>query len=275
MTNVTILGCGYVGQAIARYWQAQGFSVTATTTRPERLGQLEAIAQRAKVVRGDAVDQLTALLVDQQVLLVSVGAPRPDAYAETYLSTAQTLAQVLPHCPQLTQVIYTGSYAVYGDRQGAWVDETTPVQPSNTNGEILIAAEQALLALATPVRQVCLFRLGGIYGPGRELVSIFRRAAGTTRPGTGEEASNWIHLDDIVGAIAFAQRQRLDGLFNLVQDQPPTIRQIIDWVCQTHGLAPVTWDPSQPSSRSANARVSNQKLKQAGYEFQHPTVLPS
>ncbi|PSN19646.1 NAD(P)-dependent oxidoreductase, partial [filamentous cyanobacterium CCP5] len=92
-----------------------------------------------------------------------------------------------------------------------------------------------------------------------------------TRPGSGAEGSNWIHLDDIVGAIDFASQHRLQGIYNLVQDEVPTVRELIDRVCQANHLEPVRWDESQPSSRPYNVRVSNHKLKAAGYRFRHPT----
>lgn len=72
-----------------------------------------------------------------------------------------------------------------------------------------------------------------------------------------------------MGAIAFAQTHALSGLYNLVQDEIPTVRELIDRVCRVHQLAPVAWDESQPSARPYNVRVSNQKLKAAGYTFQH------
>ncbi|TVQ19003.1 MAG: DUF1731 domain-containing protein [Leptolyngbya sp. DLM2.Bin15] len=272
MQTVTILGCGYVGQAIAPVLAHLGHRVTATTTRAERVPELEAIAQQVHVVRGDDRERLAQILADQQTLVLTLGAASADAYADTYLGTAQVLADLLPSLPQLTQVIYTGSYAVYGDRQGTWVDETTAIAPSTDNGKILADTERILLSTATDQRRVCIFRLGGIYGPGRSLVKIFQRAAGTTRPGTGQDASNWIHLDDIVGAIALAHQQGLQGIYNLVQDSPTTVKQLIDLVCQRHQLPPVTWDASQPSTRPYNARVSNQKLKDAGYSFQHTTL---
>ena len=72
-----------------------------------------------------------------------------------------------------------------------------------------------------------------------------------------------------MGAIAFAQTHALNGLYNLVQDEIPTVHDLIDRVGQAHHLDPVQWDPSQPSARPYNVRVSNQKLKAAGYEFRH------
>jgi nucleoside-diphosphate-sugar epimerase len=135
----------------------------------------------------------------------------------------------------------------------------------------MLDTEQVLLSAVTEQRQVCIFRLGGIYGPGRELAKIYGRTAGTTRQGTGQEASNWIHLEDIVGAIDWAQCHELSGLYNLVQDEIPTVRDLLDRVCQAHHLVPVQWDATQPSARPYNVRVSNQKLKAAGYTFRHPT----
>ena len=273
--TIAILGCGYVGQAIAQHWQQQGHSVTVTTTTPARRPELEAIAAQVKLVQGHDLDAVTDLIAGQTTLLISVGAPRRDAYAETYLQTANTLGQAIENLGDRApgHIIYTSSYAVYGDQQGAWVTESTPVQPANEHGEILAATEKILLNLATPSRPICILRLGGICGPNREVVKIFRRAAGKTRPGSGEDFSNWIHLDDIVGAIAFAQQHRLHGIYNLVHDHPLPQRELLDRTFTKQNLPLVSWDPTQSSLRPYNARVSNQKLKQAGYQF-HFTDIP-
>jgi nucleoside-diphosphate-sugar epimerase len=270
LTNAVILGCGYVGVRVAQVWQ-QTLTVTATTTTPARVAELEAIAQQVKVLKGDDASALRSLLQDQEIVLLSMGA-RYGSYAETYLKTAETLVGVLPDCPSVRQIIYTGSYAVYGDQGGAWVDEETTVAPANENGEILAATEQVLLQAANDQLQVCVFRLGGIYGPGRELVKIFGRVAGTTRPGTGEDAANWVHLDDIVGAIDFARQQGLNGIYNLVGTVPLTSKELLDQVMSTHHLPPISWNPAQPSLRPYNAKVSNQKLRSAGYTFIHPEI---
>lgn len=271
MSSVLILGCGYVGQAVAQRWHPH-LHLTVTTTTPERLPELEPLAAKAIVLRGDDLTGVRSQLQKHSVVLLSIGAPRADAYEETYLHTAKTFVTALADAPSIQQVIYTGSYAVYGDQQGAWVDETTPVSPANRNGEILAETEHILLSAATLNRKVCVLRLGGIYGPNRELVKIFRRAAGTTRPGDGKDAANWVHLEDIVGAIEFAYQQSLDGIYNLVGSHPITTGELLERVCQAHHLAPVAWDAAQKSSRPYNARVSNQKLREAGYQFIYPEI---
>ncbi|MCU0527141.1 MAG: NAD-dependent epimerase/dehydratase family protein [Elainella sp. Prado103] len=271
--NVTILGCGYIGTAVARCWQSQPdrqYTLTVTTTTPERLSELAEIADRTLVVESQNLDALKTALTDQQVVLVTVGAKNRSNYETAYLKTAQNLLQVLP--ATVRQIIYTGSYAVYGDQQGKWVDEETPIAPVNENSEILAATERVFLSAISERLQVCLFRVGGIYGSGRELIKIFGRTAGTTRPGDGSDASNWVHQDDIVGAIDFAVQHQLSGIYNLVQTHPVTTGELFARLMAQHHLPPITWDPSQPSPRPYNARVSNQKLRSAGYVFQHPEL---
>lgn len=272
--NVTIIGCGYVGTAVARKWRQAGLTVTATTTTSERLSTLATLVDRAVVVHGSNAADLQVLLENQQVVLLSIGAANRSQYQDTYLSTAKTLATVLERNSSVQQVIYTSSYAVYGDYRGAWVTESSPISPANPNGEILAETEQVLLSMATERLKVCVLRLGGIYGPGRELIKIFGGIAGKTRPGDGTDASNWVHLDDIVGAIDFARIHQLDGVYNLVQTEPLTTGELFDRVFSRHNLPKPKWDATQSSTRPYNARVSNQKLRAAGYEFQHSQIEP-
>lgn len=272
--KVAIVGCGYVGYQIARYWRQElSFFVTATTTTQEKVAALEAVAQTVVVVEGNDPEGLKAVLENQDTVLLSVGAKNANTYQESYLHTAKTLVSVLQETPNVKQLIYTGTYSVYGDRNGEWVDETTPVAPANQNGEILAQTEEVLLSASNENRKVCILRLGGIYGPDRELVKIFGRAAGTTRPGNGADVTNWIHLDDIVAAIEFARKHQLEGIYNLVDDAHLTSRELLDRVFTQHNLPNVVWDESQKSTRPYNARVSNQKIKTAGYQLIHPQMI--
>ncbi len=269
--NVAVIGCGYIGVEVARLWQQSGFFVTATTTSPERVTALEAIASQVVVLKGNNLVNLQAVVQAQETVLLSVGAANPNVYAETYLQTAQTLISVLK-TSSVKQIIYTGSYAVYGDRGGEWVDELSSVAPANSNGQILCDTEQVLLSASTADRNVCILRLGGIYGPGRELAKIFGRVAGTTRPGKGDDAVNWIHRDDIVTAIEYARTHKLQGIYNLVDDTHLNSRELLDSVCEQHHLPKVRWDESLKSTRPYNARVSNQKIKDTGYKLIHPQM---
>ncbi|MEC4805694.1 MAG: SDR family oxidoreductase [Jaaginema sp. PMC 1079.18] len=271
--RIAIIGCGYVGQAVAKFWKDRPkIEVTATTTTPDKVANLNAIAKYVFILKGDDPEALRAVLEDQDAVVLSVAPKSAETYEQAYLHTAKTLTSVLPEFPNIKQLVYTGSYSVYGDYNGEWVDENTPVKPNNRKSEILAETEQALLSAANDNLKVCILRLGGIYGPNRELIKIYGRAAGQTRPGTGNEPSNWIHLDDIVGAIDFAIQQQLNGIYNLADDDRCTRAELTNKLFEKHNLPPITWDMSQPSQRSSQAKVSNQKIKDAGYQFKHPKL---
>lgn len=273
--KVAIIGCGYVGKAIARHWQQDGkYQITATTTTQARMSELEQLAQQVVIAKGDDEATLLSAIQDRDIVILSI-APKffaADSYESTYLQTAKNLIQVLPQTA-VKQIIYTGSYSVYGNKNGAWVDEESPLTPANQNGQVLAETEEVLLCAASDKLKVCILRLGGIYGEGRELTKIFSRALGTTRPGNGQTYTNWIHLDDIVGAIAFAAERQLEGIYNLVGDEPPLSRDLLQNLCDRYNLPQVLWNPELSETRLYNARVSNRKLKTAGYSFIHPEVL--
>ncbi|MEG4006916.1 NAD-dependent epimerase/dehydratase family protein [Microcoleus sp. Pol11C1] len=270
--KVAIVGCGYVGTATAKHLRGKSDCiVTATTTTATRVVELEGVAQRVAVIKGNDKDAMTAVLQEQDAVMLCVGAPNSDTYQESYLDTATTLVSVLKQIPTVKQVIYTGTYSVYGDRQGEVVNEESPVAPANPNSEILAETERVLLAASNANLHVCILRLGGIYGPGRELVKIFGRWAGSTRPGRGEDATNWVHRDDVVGGLTFALENRLQGIYNLVGDVSLSSGELLERIFETHNLPQVSWDGS-PSVRPYNARVSNQKIKAAGYQFIHPEI---
>ena len=275
--NVAIVGCGYVGTAVARHWyQDNQYQITATTTTKERLSELEQVAQRVIVIKGDDETGLKSVVQNQDLILLSVAPTRSldaNSYEQTYLRTAKNLVKALQQAPTVKQLIYTGSYSVYGEKNGAWVDEESPLTPANQNGEILAETEQVLMAASSEDLKVCILRLGGIYGLGRELTKIFSRAFGTTRPGTGEDFTNWIHLDDIVGAVDFAAVEKLQGIYNLVIKEPQSSRDLLDRLSEKYNLPKTIWNRSEQQVRPYNTRVSNQKIEAAGYKFIHPEIM--
>lgn len=272
MTKITIIGCGYVGTAIARYWERLGFSVTVTTTTPEKVKTLKSVSSKVAVVQGNDPISLESVIKNAEIVLLSVGAKGGNSYVETYLETAKTLVSVLEKVSSVKQLIYTSSYSVYGDRQGGEVDENSPVSPVTDQAKILIETEQIIQSAVNSSHRVCILRLGGIYGEERELIKIFGRVAGTVRPGNGKEVTNWIHLEDIVSAIEFARQQQLSGIYNLVDDAHITTGELFQRLFKKHNLPPITWDSSQKSLRPYNVTVSNQKIKDAGYSLIHPQM---
>jgi cupin fold WbuC family metalloprotein len=275
--RITILGCGDVGLALARHWSLDpALQLVLTTTRDERRPELEPLAEQVAVLRADDAEALLGALAGSAVAVLCL-APCGDrqvdaeAYAATYRDSMRALRQVLPQLPGLRQIVYTGSSAVYGDAAGGWVDEETPVQPRDDHGRVLHESEQLLLSCRSPERRVCVLRLGAIHGPGRQLAHRFRRLAGSTLPGGGAQHSNWIHRDDVVGAIAAAVAHGWDGVVNVVDDEPMPVAELTQLVCRAAGLEPVRWDPGDATaSAPPNRRIRNDRLRQLGYELRHP-----
>lgn len=276
--NIAILGCGYVGSALANFWQEQGHFVTGTTTSKERVASLSENVAKAVLMKGDDLTAMHSLLQGQDTLVVSVaptGSQQADdaTYETTYITTAKNLVKALSQTPSVKRIIYLSSCSVYGDRQGEWVDETTHIDPLDHKSQILYESEQIILQAANDRQKVCILRMGGIYGPGRELVNMFGSLAGTTIPGKGDRIINWIHLDDIIGAIEFLRLNEIEGVYNLVDDSHLTIKEQVKRICSYYSLPPVRWDSSKFSPQRKSLQVSNQKLKAAGYDLIHSQLL--
>ncbi len=276
--KVAIIGCGYVGKAVASYWYQQGYIVTGTTTREENISDLENIAHNPLVASGDNLEAMETVIADQETILVSI-APISDrqvsaeVYAQTYIPTAKNLVSVLNNNSTVKQVIYLTSGSVYGDKKGEWVDETSSLDTESDYGQVLVEAENIILGLNREDIKVCLLRLGGIYGPGRELDKRIGRMAGKTLSGNGENCVAWIHLEDIVKGIEFVHEKGCHGIYNLVNDVRLNSKELCELICDRQQLERVSWDESKQSFSSLNARVDNSKIKQEGYQFIYGDTL--
>ncbi len=276
MLQITIIGCGWLGLALASHWR-QRHGLVLTTTRPERLPQLEALGATALVVQGDDRNAMARALEQAEVVVLTL-APRGDrqvdaaAYASTYLSTCRSLLELLPELPLLRQIIYTSSCGVYGDAGGDWIDESTPPQPRDGHAAVLLQAEALLGQVAHPV---ALLRLGALHGPGRELAPRLARLAGSRRPGDGSTWSNWIHRDDAVAAIDRVLESGFSGTLNVVDGQPVTLRQLMDRVCSSQGLEPVQWTGGSEQAPAANRRIRNTHLLALGLPTPRSVEIPT
>jgi nucleoside-diphosphate-sugar epimerase len=233
---------------------------------------------KAVVMKGHDLAAVHSLLEGQDTLVVSIAPTGSQeaattTYETTYLDTANNLVIALSEAPNIRQVVYLSSCSVYGDRQGEWVDETANIDLLDRKSQVIYEAEQIILQAANEAQKVCVLRLGGIYGPSRELVNMFGGLAGMTMPGKGDRFINWVHRDDIISAIEFARLNELDGIYNLVDDSQLTVKQQVKRVCDSYGLPPVHWDASKFSPPRKSLQVNNQKLKAAGYDLIHPQII--
>lgn len=271
-----VVGCGYVGAAAAHHFVQVGFEVTGTTTSPSRLQELCSIVDHPRIYRaGDPqsdesfLDSLDGLLIAMAPTSVSM---EEDQYRSVYGTGVSALVEAIKSRPSSRplHVSYLSSAGVYGNQSGEISDESTPVDRSNSANALLADAELAVLSLNEFGTSSCVLRLGGIYGPNKDIASFIRSASGQMVPKNGSHINAWVHLHDIVHGIHFAFDNRLQGVFNLVDDLQVSRRELSNLLCDEEGLAPVIWDNhDRPDSRIFNARVSNEKLKNLGF---HPSV---
>jgi nucleoside-diphosphate-sugar epimerase len=271
--NILIIGCGYIGTEVAKIWRKAGYTVTATTRNPERLEELSQVAHKSVIIKGDNEEELIPLIKNNDVILVSIAADTPKHYESAYLNTAQTFRRLALELDLPRQLIYTSTTTVYGDHHGRWVDENSPLLAESEQGKILIDAEKTFLSLQEIGWQVCVLRISEIYGPTRELSNRFLRHKEHILPGCGERFTNMAHKNDIVSAIDYALRHKLEGIYNISDDEHPTRKQLYDILSQKLQLPPVKWDPTHTPLHSGNKRVSNHKIKSEGFAFQHPSRI--
>jgi nucleoside-diphosphate-sugar epimerase len=274
--KIAVIGCGYVGTAAASLWRRFGHQVTVTTTSSAKVAELEKIANRVVVMKGIDINALKDVVAGQDVILLSIGARdrRLEIYREIYLETAKNLVKVLEQSDRVEQLIYTSSYGILGNKNGEWVNEESPVAPGSENSQILYETEKVLATAQTQDLKVCILRLAGIYGTGRELINIFKNASGTTRSGTGEDFTNWVHLEDIVNALELIRLKQLQGIYHLSSDEPLTMKEFFDRLFAKHNLPSVQWTKDNSDSlRPHNVRLSNQKFINAGLKLIHPQIL--
>ena len=274
--DLTIVGCGYVGLALAERLQPKRpqLKLTLTTTSSERLEQLSPLADRVELCDATDPAQLREALRKSSNAVFCLG-PKGDrqvdanGYRHTFVDSFRCLTSLLPQLPELRQIVYTGSCSVYGDAEGDWVDEQTPPAPGRGHGDVLLEGEQLLSGISD--RRVCILRLGALYGPGRDLDRRLRGLAGLERPGSGATYSNWLHVADAAGALEAALDAGCAGVVNVVNDAPIRLRDLVGRSLQRQGLAPVRWIGGEEPG-SANRRIRNTRLKQLGYELQHPSI---
>ena len=270
------LGLGYTAEALARRLARRGFRIAGTARREEGATKIAARGWHGLVLDGErrSPDLQTALAASTHVLL---SAP-PDEAGDPIL---RDLGEDLSRSGRLAWVGYLSTVGVYGDHGGGWVDETTPPVDPGSRGQRRLDAEAAWLAFgqAQGVR-VEVFRLPGIYGPGRSPIDQLR--AGTARrivkPG---QVFNRIHVDDIAAALdAAIEAPPRHQIYNLVDDEPAASDEVLDFAAGLLGMASppsidVTDAALSPMARSFYAqskRVSNKRMRQdLGVRLAYPT----
>jgi len=270
-------GIGFSAEALTRQLSVADWTVSGTVRDPDKARALNARGIDAHVWKGEALgDALRAKLNASHHVLISIP---PGDDGDPVLNAA---SDAIRSMPSLNWLGYLSTTGVYGDTGGAWVDETAPTNPSSARSERRVAAEQGWLALhrdhGVPVH---IFRLAGIYGPGRSVFNQIRagRAKRIDKPG---HAFSRIHVDDVARVLAASIAKPNPGaIYNVCDNEPAPPAEVTAYACGLLGKEPPpleTFDavkdrmsPMALSFWSDNRRVDNTRIRRdLGVQLRHP-----
>jgi nucleoside-diphosphate-sugar epimerase len=267
--KLVVLGCGYSASAFVQQSAGQFSQVLATVRGAEKAAALSAAGIPACVWDGGpASPRLAGAIADCDALLVSVPA---EAGGDPVLrDLGDLIAAVQPGW-----IGYLSTVGVYGDHQGALVTERSELRATSARGLNRIAAERGWLELGAHV-----FRLAGIYGPGRNQLVALKEGTARRIVKPGQMFSR-IHRDDIAGAcLASLVNPRPGAIYNVADNEPAPPQDVIAYAAALLGREPPPEEPFEtaamtPMARSFyldSRRVSNAQLTgELGYFLYHPT----
>jgi nucleoside-diphosphate-sugar epimerase len=264
-TNLLIFGNGYSGGAIASLAIQHGIPTTITSRSPSAQPRIIPFAQAEGAIAAATHIIATAAPDDQ-------GDPILTRYTGAIAAA-----------PQLQYIGYLSTTGVYGNRDGAWVDEDTTPTPQSTRAQRRLAAEIAWSQLAEN-KILDIFRLAGIYGPGRSMFDDLRdgTARRVVKPG---HLFGRIHIEDIALGVLTAMLRKPEAgtsIFNFSDDEPAASADVVVEAARLLGVSPPEPVPFEqarlkmsPLGRSfwaENRRVSNAKTKAAlNLTWRYPT----
>ena len=266
MTVLLSLGHGYSAQALVPGVLARGGVVIGTTRNPARAAEFRAAGVEPLLWPGD----LALALARATHILCSAA---PDANGDPFLLVARD--QIAASAAQW--VGYLSTTGVYGDHQGAWVDEDTPLNPGSARAVQRVLAERQWQATELPVH---IFRLAGIYGPGRGPFEKVRdgTARRILKPG---QVFSRIHVADIAQVLLASMDHPNPGaVYNVCDDDPAPPEDVLSYAAALLGLPEppgIPYDQAEmtPMARSFYAeskRVRNDRIKTTlGVQLRYPT----
>jgi nucleoside-diphosphate-sugar epimerase len=273
--RIFVFGLGYSAGALARLLKARGAAVGGTVRSAEKAAMLRAAGIDALVFDGtQAGTGVAHALADATHLVVSVAPGAADPVL------AHHRADIVA-APDLSWIGYLSTVGVYGNYGGAWVHERTTPHPARGRSTERLAAEKAWRAVAGERggAAFAVFRIAGIYGPGRNALKNIAdgSARRIVKPG---QVFNRIHVDDIAATLAAAIDKRASGIFNLADDEPAPPQDVVAYAAELMGVAPPPEIPLEAADLSdmarsfyaENKRVSNRRIREAlGVTLRYPT----
>ena len=289
--RLVVFGAGYVGSALAQSAATRGLQVTALTRNPAKAAPLASAGIETIVADLAATDWHSRIApgADFVVICVGSGGGGPEGYRHSYVAGMRSVLAWVGREPAST-LVYTSSTAVYPQEGGVTVEETAPTGGPAETTQLLLEAENLLLAsggldggvpppFSSPTAaRAFVLRLAGIYGPGRHhLLDALRTGAGEIA-GRGDHRLNLIHRDDICAAIWAALTAPATvpgGIFNVADDGAAPKSEVVAWLAARLGVPPphFTGAPTEGRRRLTPDRViANAKLKHTlGWRPIYPT----
>jgi nucleoside-diphosphate-sugar epimerase len=267
MSSLFCFGLGYTARALARAVEAKRWTVAGTSRDGAAPGTIAFDGEGD--LPAEALDGVTHILVSVP----------PDGRGDPVLRRCR--AELVARARGLAWIGYLSTTGVYGDHGGGWVDEDTPRAPLSERARRRVEAEDHWLALyrdhGLPVH---VFRLAGIYGPGRnQLAAVLNGSA--RRIVKPNQLFSRIHVDDIVGVLEASMAHLNPGrVYNVADDEPAPPQDVVAFAAGLLGRpAPpeVAFETAElsPMARSfygESKRVSNRRIKQElGYRLVYPT----
>jgi nucleoside-diphosphate-sugar epimerase len=250
-----IVGCGYLGRRVAARWLTVGKRVTALTR-----GNSDTLTKLGiEPVAGDVTEPASLRnLPAASTVLYAVGLDRSagKSMREVYVSGLANVVDTLPACERF---VYVSSTSVYAQTDGGWVDEASPVEPTEESGKVVLEAE-GLLRSRRPDAMV--LRFAGIYGPDRLLRRRQQLVAGEPFTGNADKWLNLVHVEDGAEAVLLAESRGVPGeTYNIADDEPVTRRAFYTLLAELLGT-PAPKFAERPEPGSANRRISNRLARE-------------
>jgi nucleoside-diphosphate-sugar epimerase len=269
MANILIIGCGYVGTALGRLLLAADHNVWGLRRNPN---ELPAGFQQIACDLTDLASLKLGFQPDYIFFMPAAGKYELAAYEAVYASGAQHLITCLhANNARPKRLFYISSTSVYGQNDGAWVNEASPTQTSDPYAAQLLFGEKVMLAsqFATTV-----VRFAGIYGPGRKHF-LNQVISGKILRSLEPIYTNRIHREDCAGILQFLMNMtEPEALYLGVDSEPVLKNSLIEWIAAQYQLQlPEMATKTTPQERHmrGNKRCSNQKILAAGYTFHYPS----
>ena len=268
MPGALIAGCGYLGQAVADLFVADGWEVEGWTQSAQSAEQLSAKRYTVRAVDISNQEEVRRQERDFDAVIhcASTRGGDADSYERVYFEGARDLLNEFPNA----HFLFVSSTSVYAQTGGDWVTEASEAQPTHETGKILRKTEDLVLS-----KRGTVVRLAGIYGPGRSaLLRKFLNGEATIDP-ESDRFLNQIHRDDAASAIRLliGKTESAAEVYNVVDNEPIRLNECYRWLAKNlnRPIPPTARSTSSRKRGESNKRVSNAKLRGMGWEPKYPS----